>query len=197
MKHRKLTAAEQKALTAQGCSAEKWDLIEVADGFSTDRVQGVRFSGAVRIGRLEGAAALAGGEEVPCGLYDSRIHNCTFGDDVRKLTGGVGAELVVETVGGAVFPGPLRSLARGGRYVVIGELYGKPVEINLALVILKEWEIYGVESASRDDLNEILHFMQRTGLTPAIWKTMPLDAAAEAHRLLTNREVVGRIVLTP
>jgi len=91
----------------------------------------------------------------------------------------------------------LRSLARGGRYVVIGELTGKPVEINLALVILKEWEIYGVESASREDLNEILHFMQGTQLTPSIWKTMPLDAAAEAHRHLTNREVVGRIILKP
>ncbi len=121
----------------------------------------------------------------------------TFGDEVRRLTDGIGADLVVETVGGAVFPGPLRSLARGGRYAVIGELYGKPVEINLALVILKEWEIYGVESASRDDLNEILHFMHRTRLTPTIWKTMPLEAAAEAHRLLTNREVVGRIILTP
>ncbi len=121
----------------------------------------------------------------------------TFGDDVRKLTEGIGADLVVETVGGAVFPGPLRSLARGGRYVVIGELSGKPVEIKLALVVLKEWEIYGVESASRDDLHEILHFMHRTGLRPAIWKKMPLEAAAEAHRLLANREVVGRIILTP
>jgi len=64
-------------------------------------------------------------------------------------------------------------------------------------VILKEWEIYGVESASREDLNEILHFMHRTALQPTIWKTMPLDGAAEAHRLLTNREVVGRIILTP
>lgn len=121
----------------------------------------------------------------------------TFGDEVRRLTDGIGADLVVETVGAAVFPGPLRSLARGGRYVVIGELTGKPVEINLALVILKEWEIYGVESASRDDLHEILHFMRRTGITPTIWKTLPLDQAAEAHRLLSNREVVGRIILTP
>jgi NADPH:quinone reductase-like Zn-dependent oxidoreductase len=39
--------------------------------------------------------------------------------------------------------------------------------------------------------------MHRTGLTPAIWKRMPLEAAAEEHRLLVNREVVGRIVLTP
>lgn len=160
---------------------------------------------AIQIARVSGARTIAittspekAGRLKALGADEVIVNrDGTFGDEVRKLTGGMGADLVVETVGGAVFPGPLRSLARGGRYVVIGELTGKPVEINLALVILKEWEIYGVESASRDDLNEILHFMHRSGLKPAIWKTMPLDAAAEAHRLLTNREVVGRIVLTP
>lgn len=165
-------------------------------GLGMAAIQIARFSGARTIGittspeKAERLKAL-GADEVIVN------RDGTFGDEVRKLTGGLGADLVVETVGGAVFPGPLRSLARGGRYVIIGELYGKPVEINLALVILKEWEIYGVESASRDDLNEILHFMQRTRLTPTIWKTMPLEAAAEAHRQLTNREAVGRIVLTP
>ncbi len=121
----------------------------------------------------------------------------SFGDEVRNLTGGTGADLVVETVGGPVFSGSLRSLARGGRYVILGELYGKPVEVNLALIILKEWEIYGLQSASRDDLEEILQFMHHTGITPTIWKTMPLDQAAEAHRQLANREAVGRIILTP
>jgi NADPH:quinone reductase-like Zn-dependent oxidoreductase len=76
----------------------------------------------------------------------------TFGDDVRKLTGGRGADLVVELVGSSTFHGSLRSLAPGGRIAVIGELHGKPVEINLGLVIIKEWEIYGVQSASRADL---------------------------------------------
>jgi D-arabinose 1-dehydrogenase-like Zn-dependent alcohol dehydrogenase len=121
----------------------------------------------------------------------------TFGEDVRKLTGGVGADLVVEMVGAATLRGSLRSLARGGRCVVIGELHGTPVEINLGLLILKEWEIYGVQSASRDDLEEVLHFLHRTGLTPTIWKKMPLDQVAEAHRELANREVIGRIILTP
>ena len=160
---------------------------------------------AIQIARKCGARTIAittspsKSERVKAAGADEVIVNRdgSFGDEVRRLTGGVGVDLVVETVGGAVFPGSLRSLARGGRYVILGELYGKPVELNLALVIVKEWEMYGVQSASRDDLHEILHFMHRTGLTPTIWKTMPLDQAAEAHRQLANREVVGRIILTP
>jgi acryloyl-coenzyme A reductase len=160
---------------------------------------------AIQIARKCGARTIAittspsKAERVKAAGADEVIVNGdgTFGDDVRKLTGGMGADLVVETVGGAVFSGSLRSLARGGRYVILGELHGKPVELNLALVILKVWEIYGVQSASRDDLEEILHFMHRTQLSPTIWKTMPLEAVAEAHRQLANREVVGRILLTP
>jgi D-arabinose 1-dehydrogenase-like Zn-dependent alcohol dehydrogenase len=165
-------------------------------GLGMAAIQIARLSGARTIGittsveKADRLKALGADEVIVNG-------NGSFGDEVRNLTGGAGADLVVDTVGSAVFPGPLRGLARGGRYVVIGELRGKPVEINLALVILKEWEIYGVESASRDDLHEILHFMHHTGLKPTIWKTMALEAAAEAHRKLTDRQVVGRIILTP
>ncbi len=160
---------------------------------------------AIQIARKCGArtiaitASLSKAERVKAAGADEVIVNGdgTFGDEVRRLTDGAGTDLVVETVGGPAFAGSLRSLARGGRYVIVGELHGKPVQMNLALIILKEWEIYGVQSASRDDLHEILHFMHRTGLTPTIWKTMPLAQAAEAHCQLANREAVGRIILTP
>jgi acryloyl-coenzyme A reductase len=120
-----------------------------------------------------------------------------FGDEVRKLTGGRGADLVVELIGAPTFHGALRSLAPGGRCAVIGELHGKPVELNLGLLIIKEWELYGVQSASRDDLKEILQFMHGTGIEPVIWKSLPLEQAADAHRALANRNVVGRILLVP
>jgi len=121
----------------------------------------------------------------------------SFGDAVRALTGGRGADLVVELIGSPTFHGSLRGLAPGGRVAVIGELHGKPVEINLGLLIIKEWEFHGVESASRAELEEILQFMHETGIEPVIWKSLPLEQAADAHRALANREVVGRIVLVP
>jgi acryloyl-coenzyme A reductase len=120
-----------------------------------------------------------------------------FGEDVRRVTGGRGADLVVELLGSPTFHGALRSLAPGGRCAVIGELHGKPVEINLGLLIIKEWEIRGVQSASGDDLQEILDFMHDHRLEPVVWKRMPLEEVADAHRELANREATGRILLVP
>jgi acryloyl-coenzyme A reductase len=120
-----------------------------------------------------------------------------FGDEVRRLTGGRGAELIVELIGSPTFHGSLRSLAPGGRMAVIGELHGKPVEINLGLLIIKEFELHGVQSASREDLKEILQFMHENRIEPVIWKSLPLEQAGEAHRELANREVIGRVVLAP
>jgi acryloyl-coenzyme A reductase len=120
-----------------------------------------------------------------------------FGDEVRRLTGGRGADLVVELIGSPTFHGALRSLAPGGRCAVIGELYGKPIEINLGLLIIKEWEIRGVQSASGEDLREILDFMHEHRLAPVVWKQMPLEEAPAAHRELANREAIGRILLVP
>lgn len=120
-----------------------------------------------------------------------------FGDEVRRLTGGRGADLVVELIGSPTFHGSLRSLAPGGRMAVIGELHGKPIEINLGLLIIKEFELHGVQSASREDLKEFLQFMHENRIEPVIWKSLPLEQAAEAHRELARREVIGRILLVP
>jgi len=121
----------------------------------------------------------------------------SFGDDVRALTGGRGVDLVVELTGSPTFAGTLRSLAPGGRCAVIGELHGKPISINLGLLIIKEFRIEGVQSASREELREILDFIDRNGIEPEIWRRMPLAEAAEAHRQLHEREAVGRILLVP
>lgn len=120
-----------------------------------------------------------------------------FGDQVRALTGGRGVDLVVELIGSPTFHGALRSLAPGGRVAVIGELFGKPVEINLGLLIIKEWGLFGVQSATGPELAEVLAFMQAHALAPLIAQTLPLDAAAEAHHALADRTVIGRILLKP
>ncbi len=120
-----------------------------------------------------------------------------FGDEVRKLTAGRGVDLVVELIGSPTFRGSLRSLAPGGRIAVVGELHGMPVEINLGLLIIKEFELHGVQSANRDELQEILAFMHAHQIAPAIWKTLPLGEAAQAHRAVAGRGVIGRVLLVP
>lgn len=120
-----------------------------------------------------------------------------FGEEVRRLTGGRGVDLVVELIGSPTFHGALRALAPGGRVAVIGELSGTPVSINLGLLIIKEWGLFGIQSATGPELAEVLAFMHAHRLVPVVHKVLPLEAAAEAHRELADRAVIGRILLKP
>lgn len=120
-----------------------------------------------------------------------------FGQQVRDLTGGRGADAAIELVGSPTFAGTLRGLAPGGRCAIVGELHGNPVEINLGLLILKEWEFFGVQSASPSELADVLSFMVDAGINPQIDAIFELDRAADAHRAIANRQTTGRILLRP
>jgi D-arabinose 1-dehydrogenase-like Zn-dependent alcohol dehydrogenase len=77
------------------------------------------------------------------------------------------------------------------------ESFKAPMIYNLGLLILKERKIFGIQSALDPDLEEVLAFMHEHRIAPPIWKTCRLEQAADAHRALGDREVVGRILLVP
>ena len=80
-KYRKLTEEEIRALEANSCSASDWSGVEVSDGFSTEFVKSVRFSGTVRLGAFNKEFTLPGGMKKHSGLYCATLHNVTTGDD--------------------------------------------------------------------------------------------------------------------
>ena len=79
--YRKLYDNEIEILKRQMCSAADWNLIEVADGFSTDYVRYARFSGNVRLGAFRKEFQMAGGMVKHSGIYYATLHNVTVGDD--------------------------------------------------------------------------------------------------------------------
>ena len=83
MDYRHLTDIEQQQLRQQGCSATDWSQVLVREGFRADRVENVRFSGTVKMGRFDGGFELPGGISVPSGIYHAMLHNVEIGDDVR------------------------------------------------------------------------------------------------------------------
>ena len=120
-----------------------------------------------------------------------------FSDDVRKLTGDDGVDIVIDTVGSKVFAPAFRSLATGGRYVVVGQLTRDEVALNLARIIFKAATISGVTSARRDQLEDVVGLVAAGRLRSQIAKIMPLSQAAEAHALVESGGIVGRVVLQP
>ncbi len=119
-----------------------------------------------------------------------------FAREARRRTGGRGADVVLEITGALTFDQSLRSLAPAGRLVVVGNLETRMVEINPGLIILKELEIIGSFATSTAELREVFELVAAGRLKPVVTGVMPLREAAAAHRILQDRGVFGRMVLT-
>ena len=133
--YRNLTQAELKILQDQGCIAEDWNSVKVADGFDPARVRNTQFLGRVRIGRLTDNVKPAQGLEKPSGIYNATIADCTIGDNTRISNIGVhianydiASDVCIENVAtmqtrpGATFGNGVEVAAlneAGGREVVI------------------------------------------------------------------------------
>ena len=158
----------------------------------------------VQIARAMGARVIATttSEGKVQALRDLGAHEVVVSPDgqfharLQDLSDG-GVDLCLELTGAATFRSALRSLRRGGRMVVIGNIDTRKIDLNLGALILYGYELYGSASCTRRDLLDVFALVERGQLRPQIDRTLPLGEAAEAHRLLEARAVVGRIVLLP
>lgn len=87
--YRALTNEQIETLKAQGCAAQDWNQVLVAEGFEPLRLRNANFLGQVKIGNLAGDIKDTGGIEKPCGIYNATIVNCTIGDNSRIADIGV------------------------------------------------------------------------------------------------------------
>jgi NADPH2:quinone reductase len=127
-----------------------------------------------------------------------------FREQVKRLTGGAGPDVIYDPVGGAYTEPALRSIAWRGRLLVVGFAAGEIPRIPLNLTLLKGCSIVGVfwGEFTRREPQRFAESMQRLGrwygdgkLKPHISARFPLERAAEALTKMANREVTGKVVL--
>ncbi|MDD3761672.1 MAG: NADPH:quinone oxidoreductase family protein [Nevskiales bacterium] len=125
---------------------------------------------------------------------------------IKELTGGKGADVVYDPVGGDYSEAALRSMAWRGRFLVIGFANGEIPKIPLNLALLKGCAIVGVfwgDYAKREpmnnltDLRTLLGWLNDGTLKPHVAGTYSLQQAPSAIRLLMDRKVSGKVVITP
>ena len=158
---------------------------------------------AVQLARHDGArvVAVTSSESKVEALTEAGAHEVVvspeldFARQVRHVTGGAGADVAIEIVGSVTFEQSLRSLAPGGRLVVVGNLETRSVALNPGLVIVKELEILGAYATTRSELQEAFELIGGGVLKPWISEILPLRDAWRAHQLLEQRAVAGRLVL--
>jgi len=167
---------------------------------------------AVELGKELGARviAAAGGPEK---LAVAREHGAdevidyrseSIRDRVRELTGGLGADVVFDPVGGDAFDQALRAVNWEARMLVIGFAAGRIQSVPANLILVKNISVIGVvwgAQAARDpalvsrNLAELVRWWEAGRLHPVVGKTFPLAEAGAAMNALLSRRHAGKIVL--
>ena len=141
-------------------------------------------------------------------LGANRAFNYRADDFVAALeteTGGRGADLILDMVGGAYLERNLGCLAVEGRLVLIALMQGAAAEINLATLMSRRLTVTGSTLRSRpvDQKGAIIEAVRREvwphlasgRIRPVVQQTFPFAAAADAHRLMESSTHIGKILL--
>jgi D-arabinose 1-dehydrogenase-like Zn-dependent alcohol dehydrogenase len=120
-----------------------------------------------------------------------------FSSEVRALTEGRGVDLVVDNVGTPLFEPTRKSLAVGGRWLMIGQLSGEPVPFNPAQLFIRNQSMLSVMSTTREQLTQVLVLMGRGRLEAVVGGCVALEQAAQAHLAVESGQIVGRMLISP
>ena len=161
-------------------------------------------SAGIQIAKLLGAQVIATGSTdaklaKAKGLGADHVINYTthdFLDEVKRITNRRLVDVVFEHVGGDTFVKSIACLPYGGRLVTCGATSGHEVQLNLKVLFYKRISLLGSTMGSKGDLFRILQLVEEGKLKPVLDRTLPLEKAAEAHQLLSNRQSFGNVVLT-
>ena len=125
-----------------------------------------------------------------------------LGDGVRRITGGYGADIVIDGVGGEVLSEALGALALDGSLTTLGYSAGRKTTIDVTNLIwqrasIKSFMLFAQPQAAwADAWNAIVPLLQSGAIKPIVAKTFPLAEAADALRYLVEGRPFGRVVLT-
>jgi NADPH2:quinone reductase len=166
---------------------------------------------AVDMGKLLGATviATAGTDEklaVCRQMGADYVINYTqgFREQVKELTGGRGADVIYDPVGGDVFDESMRCIAPFGRLLIIGFTSGRAASVKTNHLLIKDAEAIGftIGALSRHDpawaqrnFNILLGWLAAARISPHVSHRLPLEQAATALQLIVDRQVIGRVVL--
>ncbi len=126
--------------------------------------------------------------------------------EVKAATGGKGVDVILDMVGGDYVPRELKALADDGRLVFIAFLRGPKTELDINEVMRRRLTVTGSTLRPRPvefkaylakNLREKIWPLIEAGkIRPEIFKTFPLEQAADAHRLMESSQHIGKLVLT-
>ena len=115
--------------------------------------------------------------------------------EVKRLTGGVGVDVVIEHVGKATWEGSVKALTKGGRLVTCGATTGADALTDLRYIYSRELTIYGSYMAGMGELMQVVKLFDEGRLKAVVDSVFPLAQAGEAQTRMEKSRHFGKIVL--
>ncbi|MEP6391684.1 MAG: NADPH:quinone oxidoreductase family protein [Halioglobus sp.] len=173
---------------------------------------------AVDLGKHMGATVIAtGGTDEKLSIVKQRgadhVINYTqedgnlggFRETVKELTGGQGADVVFDPVGGTVFDESMRCINWGGRLLTIGFTSGVWPLAKVNHILIKQVAVIGVRAGEIGRRNpklgaqidkDLYQLLADGAIDPYVCAAFPLDQAVAAMKMLEERKVVGKVAVT-
>ena len=123
-------------------------------------------------------------------------HEHSVSETVAELTGGRGADAVIDTVGGELFGAHLAALGPDGRLATCGAHAGEVVELDIIELFRRGHRILGFRVASPDEIKQSLRMALDGRIQVPVARSFALREASAAHEFLARRQHVGKVVLT-
>jgi len=129
-----------------------------------------------------------------------------FREQVKAITGGAGADVIYDPVGGDVFDESVRCIAFDGRLLVIGFTSGRIPTISVNMPLIKGFSVIGVRAGEygrqfpdrgRENMDAVWAMAAEGRIRPRVHAELPLERWREAFDLLADRKVVGKAILRP
>jgi NADPH2:quinone reductase len=163
-------------------------------------------SSCVQVAKLFGAKVIAGaGTDERVDLAKTYGANCginyrkhDLAKEVMNLTANQGVDVVCENISDpTLWPAAFASLAVNGRLVTAGAHGGGSVILDVKRLYMRRLRIIGAAGTSVADVDRALDSARQGKVRAIINRTMPLREAAEAHRIVEQNQIAGKIILQP
>ena len=124
-------------------------------------------------------------------------HSPDLVDRVLELTGGVGPTIVFEHVGQATWERSIEMAAHGGTIVTAGATSGDDARMNVTYMFVKQLRILGSRLGTMTDTMDAARHLSAGRFSPLIGAVLPLDELGEAHVLLDEGRITGKVIVKP
>lgn len=177
--------AGDKVLIQTGASGSGSMQVQIAKALGADVATTVRSEAKVEFARTIGADLVI------------NTQNEDFVERIKQWTGGQGADVVIDNLGGNILPRSIEGVRPLGVVVAFGFVAGTEVTFDIRNFFFEQKQLRGTMASDIEDLKWGLEQVRAGRVKPSLDRALPLSEAAEAHRLIAKNQVAGNLVLLP